>query len=419
MNKKKLFRKVSLERLSSPEQLDRLIEITSLKGWVALIGLGIIVVMVVLWGIYGSIPTKVSGSGILIRKSGLSTIYSSYSGIVSDVYVNIGEQIKRGELIAKITREEFLSNIEENEEDIEDAKNKYRYYQIKGKQDLDLQLEIYKDKKNELKQDLIALVKNKNNLERQLRNYNSLYNEGLLTKQKVIELRQKLNSIINQIEVTKNSIMHQNIEAFKYKQTYEQKLEDLRYAVIIAQQKLKILKAKIKQESEIKSTFNGKIVELSIEKGGSLQTSSTVLTVENSTQGKNLYAVFFVPAVMGKHIKNNMEAQISPTITKREEFGFIRSKIISVSEFPITKEGMRNIIDNEQLVSRFIQLNTPLVVYAKLSEDSNTFSGYNWSSSKGPEIKIATGTLCNALVVVKTQPPITLVIPALKNLLGI
>ena len=35
-----IFRKVALERLSSPEQLDQLMQVTSPKGWLALAGLG-------------------------------------------------------------------------------------------------------------------------------------------------------------------------------------------------------------------------------------------------------------------------------------------------------------------------------------------------------------------------------------------
>ena len=63
----RLFRKVALERLSSPEQLDQLMRITSPVGWVALLALGVLLACGVLWGIWGSIPTKVKGSGILMR----------------------------------------------------------------------------------------------------------------------------------------------------------------------------------------------------------------------------------------------------------------------------------------------------------------------------------------------------------------
>jgi len=54
-----------------------------------------------------------------------------------------------------------------------------------------------------------------------------------------------------------------------------------------------------------------------------------------------------------------------------------------------------------------------------LKIDKNTVSGYQWTSAQGPPYKITNGTLCKATVVVKKQPPVTLVVPFLKKwLLG-
>ena len=44
-----IFRKVSLERLASPEQLDQLMRVTDARGWVALAGLGLILLTAVGW----------------------------------------------------------------------------------------------------------------------------------------------------------------------------------------------------------------------------------------------------------------------------------------------------------------------------------------------------------------------------------
>ena len=44
-----IFRKVALERLSSPEQLDQMVQVTNPKGWLALTGLGAIVGGLAIW----------------------------------------------------------------------------------------------------------------------------------------------------------------------------------------------------------------------------------------------------------------------------------------------------------------------------------------------------------------------------------
>ena len=60
---KKLFRKSALEQLSSPEQLDRLLQVTNPKGWIALLAVWALLVMIIIWSIYYEIPTKEYGQG--------------------------------------------------------------------------------------------------------------------------------------------------------------------------------------------------------------------------------------------------------------------------------------------------------------------------------------------------------------------
>ena len=54
-----LFRKSAIEKLSSPEQLDKAIVITPPSFWIALAGGVLIVVVALLWGIFGKLPVKV------------------------------------------------------------------------------------------------------------------------------------------------------------------------------------------------------------------------------------------------------------------------------------------------------------------------------------------------------------------------
>jgi len=49
-----LFRKAALERLSSPEQLDKAITVSSPLSWVALIGVTLIIAAAIFWFVQGS-----------------------------------------------------------------------------------------------------------------------------------------------------------------------------------------------------------------------------------------------------------------------------------------------------------------------------------------------------------------------------
>ena len=68
-----IYRKAALERLSSPEELDSLMQVTTPKGWLALISLGGLILIALLWGIFGRIPTKVLGQGMILARIGDTT----------------------------------------------------------------------------------------------------------------------------------------------------------------------------------------------------------------------------------------------------------------------------------------------------------------------------------------------------------
>ncbi|MBP5632354.1 MAG: NHLP bacteriocin system secretion protein, partial [Clostridia bacterium] len=60
-----IFRKSSIEKLSNPEQLDRAITVSSPMSWLALLGVLVVIVAVVIWSIFGKLPTTVSVSGVI------------------------------------------------------------------------------------------------------------------------------------------------------------------------------------------------------------------------------------------------------------------------------------------------------------------------------------------------------------------
>jgi multidrug efflux pump subunit AcrA (membrane-fusion protein) len=99
---KEIFSKAALERLSSPEQLDQLMQVTTPKGWLALLGLGIILLVAVIWGIFGDVPTKVAGQGILLKAEGVYHVPATTAGQVLELYAQVGDQVVEGQTIARI-----------------------------------------------------------------------------------------------------------------------------------------------------------------------------------------------------------------------------------------------------------------------------------------------------------------------------
>lgn len=92
-----LYRKSSLERISSPEQLDKVLKVTSPMSWLALIGITLIVVVTVVWSIIGTIPVTITTSGIVSSPVGCNAVYAQESGTVVSVRVRVGDELHLGD----------------------------------------------------------------------------------------------------------------------------------------------------------------------------------------------------------------------------------------------------------------------------------------------------------------------------------
>src|SRR5262245_60720669 len=99
-----MFRKTALERLSSPEQLDRLLQVTGPRGWVALTALGVLLVAAVLWGLFGTVSTTIEGQGMLVRPEGVHSVVSPQAGVVENVLVRAGDVIHKDREVVRLSQ---------------------------------------------------------------------------------------------------------------------------------------------------------------------------------------------------------------------------------------------------------------------------------------------------------------------------
>lgn len=89
-----LFRKEALEQLSSPEQLDQLIQVVNLKDWIPLASIGFLVSIILFWSIFARIPTVVKARGLLLKSTDANPMINvSYFSIAD------GRQIQPGDAL--------------------------------------------------------------------------------------------------------------------------------------------------------------------------------------------------------------------------------------------------------------------------------------------------------------------------------
>jgi HlyD family secretion protein len=119
----------------------------------------------------------------------------------------------------------------------------------------------------------------------------------------------------------------------------------------------------------------------------------------------------------GKQIRAGDVVQLAISTARREEFGFVIGRVRMVADIPSTAEGMQRSLKNKQLVQTLSNNAAPFEAVIDLYADPATPSGYRWSSSRGPDIRLNGGTLVSADIEVRSLPILTLAIPQIRQLL--
>ncbi|BAY91190.1 MULTISPECIES: NHLP bacteriocin system secretion protein [unclassified Tolypothrix] len=533
-NKEGVFRQASLERLSSPERLDQLMQVINPKDWLVLTVFSGLTFIGLIWSIFGRIPINVEGKGILIQPRQIVDFQSNITGQLKSLQAKHGQCVKKDEVLATIDPAELRQQLqlakgkleqlqtqateallvtsqrmqlEKNaivasratlEKRLQDARMLTPVLKAKGldaikEQQVNLQerlkdtqtlTPILKDKElTALGQQRISIQQRLKDaqalvpiLEKKLQKRRELAAAGAIATETILqveqEYRQGLQSVdqlqaeLKQLDVTETQTQQsylQNLRSIgeiqvqmqqlvlESSKTEREYLDNLRSISDIQAQiqeletkekrlvqenlesnnqrnkeiqevsrEIARLDQQFKQNSQILSTQDGCILELTATVGQVVQPGTRLGTMRMGGVNDSSSTVAFFPIKDGKQIRVGMLISITPDTVKRERFGGIVGKITDVSALPITKEGAVSIIGNQEVVASLIGQNGAAIqVNAGLINDTSTFSGYKWSSSKGPDSKITPGTTTSVRVTIEERAPITFILPILQELVGI
>jgi HlyD family secretion protein len=173
----------------------------------------------------------------------------------------------------------------------------------------------------------------------------------------------------------------------------------------------------LNQNTQVISPIEGRVLEIKVSPGSVLAVGTPVIAIES--EGSTLEAVVYLAADRGKSVKPGMQVRVEPSTVKREEYGTMLGTVLTVSDFPITPQGMAAVLHNDNLVTRFSHDGAPNAATIQLEQDPSTASGYRWAVGSGPPIRLTSGTLTRAEITTRMQRPLDLVVPLIKRLTGI
>jgi HlyD family secretion protein len=474
----RLFRQKSLERLASPEKLDQLMQVVNPKSWLPLATLGSLVVAAGVWSVYGKIPVTVEGRGVLIFPSQVVPLQAKSAGQLLELKIQPGEQIKKGEVIATVAQIDLRKQLELAQAKLVQLQGQDRDVALLQTQKSDRDLQSIFEQSQTLEQKLailteltptlrdkglVSIKRDRQALTMRLKTLRELlptyqkrlgirkdlFKQGAISDDVLLQARQEnfdntaqineADSQLKQLDVKEADALKEYLANLNEIKNIKAQLQELQSKKAnLAQQdwetstnrekeiqeverEINRLSEQIKDNSQIISQHDGKILEITTNLGQVVQAGTRIANVDIDNPTDKMLGITFFPVEDGKKIQPGMNIQITPQTIKRERFGGIVGDVDLISPFPITKEAAANVVGNPEVVEGLVSKDQPglMQISASLQTDDSTFSGYKWSSSAGPNLKISPGTTSIARVKVDERTPISYVIPLLRSVSGI
>jgi HlyD family secretion protein len=412
-----VFRKVALERMSSPEQLDQLLRVTTPKSWLALLSVIALLIVALGWGYWGQLTTRVAGQGVLIRAGGVQNVVPLGAGQVVDIRVRVGDHITVGQVIGTVAQPSILERIRVAKSQLAEATRQSGAV-LKVRSDRSrLQLEFLKMERANVQQEIEGLLAQVKAIQDQIPVDEELLAKGLITKQQVSLTKAKLEETQAAVAAKRARLVQLNGTEF---QTGTENLEaNLSQENRIADltREVEVLEKQLQAESTVVSPYAGQVLEVKVSEGSLVQVGTPIISLHPDVE--RLEAVLYVPAERAKELRAGMDAEIQPTTVRREEYGFIRGRVVFVSDYPATEAAFMRVFENAPLVRALTSGGPVTEVRVEMAPDKATPSGYRWSSQLGAPVTLSGGTMCVGEIVTRKQNPMSLVIPEIKAAIGV
>ncbi len=412
-----IFREVALERLSSPDELDRLLRVTDSKAWIAQLTIFGLIILALVWGYVGRIPSVISGQGVIVRRGGVINVVAAGSGVMAQLKVNVGDRIAAGQIVAAVAQPAMLEKRKNAEQALAQARRERDRSHALSMEQAKMETAAIERQHANAELEAKHLEEQAELAKENVSAQDQLLAAGIIIKQKAIEASQNLAAIQDRVANMHAHVQELEAQEFSVQAKVQQEDAAKQAGVQDLQRNLSALEKDLEIAGNVVSPYGGEVLEIKVSAGSTVAAGDPILSIQPDVQ--DLEVLLYLPAARAKDVRTGMEAKISPSSVKPEEFGFIKGYVSYVSDFPDTPAELMHNFQNEVLVKALTGEGPVTGLHVEMERNPKTASGYQWSSSKGPNLTLSGGTLCTAEVVTRWQRPVELLVPALRKTLGL
>jgi HlyD family secretion protein len=382
------------------------------------------------------VPLKLDGRGILLTKhyqgsESVLQVTAPATGRLEKVAVTIGSAVKAGDVLAEIEQKALRDEVASATANLtllreEDARM--------SRLDAD-ETDARDAAEGQLKQAIERSIEHERSRlvthRRIVAGDQSLKARRMVSDSDALKSQAESDQVESSI-ATDEARLHQiDYDRVRDDTTHRRAALKRKLAVSEAETRLALLQARFDRDTRIVSPYDGTIVDLLITRHAPVEIGMpAVLLRPAGTELRGLEAIIFVPAGLGKKVRVGDAVEVAPDTVQRQDHGFIRGEISSISEMPCTDQAMLAELKHPALVASFIERyrgQVLLIIHGTLrdapalaaSSSRAPLNRLDWSSSSGAFQAVSSGTLCSASIVVDRRPLISMAMPWFKGLIGL
>lgn len=467
-----IFRQEALDHLSTPEQLDQLLRVVTLKSWIPLAVIAGGIFAAVVWSIVGRIPVSVEGAGLLIYPHGVVSFQSPASGEITELQVRVDDPVKAGQELGRINQPELQQRLRQERDRLEeltrqdaklreiwetrrsleeswiqqrrgDLEKRIKTIQESAAKQRDASAAYFREQSESLielrerteklcaaarehYEKVQGLAKDRNATSEEVTESQRVYFDYEMKlaeaelRQQELQLQQiadtaRYEQQMDLVAELQSKVEELNVELMKNDQA-EQAAEAKRAIEIQeAQGNIERLTQELKEKERIVAGHSGRILEVTAAVGQIVREGQRLGSVETGNDKDELKVVAYYGIADGKKIVVNMPTRVSPATIQRERYGSITGRIEKVSTFPVTTDAVTNTVGNAEVARRLTADGDKIEVVAVLEKDPSSVSGFRWTSGSGPPVTVSAGTTVAVRTTVESRRPISYLIPILRQ----
>ena len=401
------------ERFDASEHLNRVLYVTTPKAWLALGVLMVMLTAVVAWAVLGKVSTYVDAQGIILSRGGvIFDVTSTADGKLSRILPAVGDTVTKGDLVAELFDAETMERHSSAIELANEWERTLRDREAEAREEnalISRNVARRRTRLEELERTGRELVET---IRKRLKEDRALLARGVANRTTVESGEQALDLAQRNLIDTMRRRDEMEAEDLRRRSELNMRVTEAKTDYIEAKRQVSELEALI-ETWRIVAPVSGQVTEIKTQVGASLEPDDPVLSIE--TGEDDIGVLFYASPIDGKRIKADMPALVSPASVKREEFGSMIGRVESRSEFPMSLEGMVALLRNEELARTFSTGGPPYPGRITLTPDPSTASGFAWTSPQAIHVDVTPGTLAEVEIKVSSQPPISLIVPWVKE----